>query len=224
MQERKIDPKHANVRTFLRIAGPLILICGVLLTVHGFTGMLGSDDSGGERDRLWRPGGSETFEEKVRESQRRFQEHARDSQRRFEGEREGGLRNFGCIVGGFFLSGLGLMMTAWGFMGAVFRYQAAEIAPVGKDAFNYLAGGTKEGVKTFAGAIGAGFSEGLGGRDPAAAKQARRCQKCGADNDADAKFCDRCGAALAKTACPGCGEVNDSDAKFCDNCGRELRT
>ena len=115
-------------------------------------------------------------------------------------------------------------MTAWGFMGAVFRYQAAEIAPVGKDTFNYLAAGTKDGVKTVAGAIGAGLSEGLGGREPAAATQARRCHKCGADNDADAKFCDRCGAALAKTACPGCGEVNDPDAKFCDNCGRELRT
>jgi len=50
-----------------------------------------------------------------------------------------------------------------------------------------------------------------------------RCPKCNEENDADAKFCKECGAAVAKTAhCPDCGELNDADANFCDNCGIPL--
>ena len=49
------------------------------------------------------------------------------------------------------------------------------------------------------------------------------CEQCGAPLHADARFCNHCGAALAKTKeCPGCGELNDPDARFCDNCGQQI--
>ena len=46
-------------------------------------------------------------------------------------------------------------------------------------------------------------------------------EDCGEKNDADAKFCKNCGAALRKV-CPDCGEQNDADAKFCKSCGKSL--
>lgn len=209
MEERKIDAKHGGIRTFLRIAGPVALICGVLLTVHGFTGFLSSGRTPTSGGTFRLPESFGPFEEQVRHG--------------LEQNLHPKARSFGCIVGGFFLSGLGLMMTAWGFMGAVLRYQAAEVVPVGKDAFNYVAHGTRDGVKTVAGAIGAGLSEGMRGAQPAQPQQVLRCHKCNADNNADAKFCSQCGAALAKTKpCPGCGELNDPDARFCDSCGHHF--
>ena len=134
---------------------------------------------------------------------------------------------FLAFIGGPFIV-FGFAITAFGFMGAVSRYQAAEVAPVGKDTFNYLADGTKDGVKTVAGAIGEGLAGGMGrGTASTAGEGSRtivRCQKCNAENDADAKFCDNCGEALQKSVpCPGCGELNDPDARFCDGCGKPLR-
>lgn len=133
-----------------------------------------------------------------------------------------------CPFVGMPLIFIGGVMSMFGYAGAVARYQAAEIAPVGKDAFNYMARGTADGVKTMASALGAGLAEGMGGagagggaRQPATVV---RCHKCNADNDADARFCNQCGAALVKsTPCPACGELNDPDARFCDNCGRAMR-
>jgi len=41
---------------------------------------------------------------------------------------------------------IGLVMCKFAFMGKVARYAAGELAPVGKDTFNYLAKETKVGV------------------------------------------------------------------------------
>jgi hypothetical protein len=122
-------------------------------------------------------------------------------------------RYFWCCFLGMPLVMVGLVMCQFGFMGAITRYQVGEIAPVGKDTFNYMADGTKDGVQTVASAIGSGLSQGMSG-----AATTARCPKCGHSNDTDAKFCDECGSALLKT-CPACGESNDGDAKFCDACG-----
>ena len=124
-----------------------------------------------------------------------------------------------CPFVGFPLLFLGGVMTMAGFAGAVFRYQAAEMAPVGKDAFNYLARGTREGVRSVASAIGDGLRH---GEDTAGcAVTMLRCRKCNAENDAEAEFCDECGEALVKSKqCDACDEPNDADAKFCDRCGR----
>jgi class 3 adenylate cyclase/tetratricopeptide (TPR) repeat protein len=47
------------------------------------------------------------------------------------------------------------------------------------------------------------------------------CQSCGAENRADAKFCNECGAKLA-LVCPN-GHPVSPTAKFCDECGAALR-
>lgn len=128
---------------------------------------------------------------------------------------------FWCPFLGIPLLFVGAVMTSYGFLGKVMRYQAQEMAPVAKDTFNYMAEGTKEGIKTVAGAVGQGLAEGglgLGG----GGKTKVRCHKCNALAEPEAKFCSACGEALGKSKpCPQCSEVNDPDAKFCDNCGHK---
>jgi zinc-ribbon domain len=77
----------------------------------------------------------------------------------------------------------------FGFLGSFFRYFFGEAAPVQKDTFNYLAEGTKGGIKTVAAAVGEGLAVGMRGGE----KARNRCSKCEHDNDADAKFCKNCG-------------------------------
>ena len=69
------------------------------------------------------------------------------------------------------------MLLQWGFLGAAARYGAGETMPVVKDSATYLSDG--EGI------LGVGRTAGP------------FCSKCGVRNDADAKFCDSCGGALA---------------------------
>ena len=129
-------------------------------------------------------------------------------------------RYFWCAFLGLPIGFGGLVLTSYGFMGALARYSAGEIAPVGKDTFNYMAEGTQDGVRTMATAVG----EGLGLRPSSSGPtQSISCPKCNHENDAEARFCDQCGAALPRDlSCPSCNERNDPDSKFCNNCGREL--
>ncbi len=124
-------------------------------------------------------------------------------------------RLFWCCFVAMPLLAVGSTMTKFGFMGAIIRYQAGEVAPVGKDTFNYMADGTKDGVRTVATAIAAGL------RDTSHQSQ-WNCSACGHSNDANAKFCDECGAALIKL-CPACGKRNEGDAKFCNGCGIQFQ-
>lgn len=123
-------------------------------------------------------------------------------------------RLFWCCFVGMPLLAVGTAITKFGFMGAIVRYQAGEVAPVGRDTFNYMAEGTKDGVRTVATAAASGL------RDTSNQAQLR-CSSCGHSNDANAKFCDECGAALSKL-CPSCAKRNDGDAKFCSGCGSLL--
>jgi hypothetical protein len=116
---------------------------------------------------------------------------------------------------------LGFVLSSAGFAGSVQRYMAGETAPVAKDTVNYLADGTKEGIKTIAKAMGEGLAS-AGGR---ATEVLVCCHKCNTTNEADAKYCKSCGAVLAKTVrCPVCNELNDPDAHFCDACGKPITT
>jgi len=126
---------------------------------------------------------------------------------------------FWCVFVGMPLIFVGIVLTGYGFMGKVARYQAGEVAPVVKDTFNYVAKGGSEGIKTVAAAIGEGLRSGSTGKQDAKV----RCHKCNSLQDSEAKFCDDCGTALGKArGCPQCREMNDPDAKFCDNCGYEF--
>ena len=79
--------------------------------------------------------------------------------------------------------GIGLMLLQAGFAGAGARYAAGEYAPVVKDTAEYLTDGK--------GLFHVGVRD---GGQPAAGPY---CRACGAPNDADARFCDSCGTALA---------------------------
>ena len=74
-----------------------------------------------------------------------------------------------------------------GFMGAAARYAAGETMPVAKDSAAYLTDG--EGL------LGVGRTV----DDEPAAPTATGpfCRSCGQRNDAEARFCDRCGQSLA---------------------------
>jgi len=48
-----------------------------------------------------------------------------------------------------------------------------------------------------------------------------RCQSCGFDNHAGAKFCNECGSPVAPR-CASCGTENPGGVKFCSECGTAL--
>ena len=103
-------------------------------------------------------------------------------------------RYFWCAFIGLPLLGVGVAMSQFGFLGSFICYVSGETAPVQKDTFNYLAHGTREGVKTLASAVGEGLAEGIG-KDRQAVK---RCLSCDHENDSDAKFCKNCGSSLVQ--------------------------
>lgn len=47
------------------------------------------------------------------------------------------------------------------------------------------------------------------------------CQKCGAGNAADARFCQQCGTSMAPAKCAGCGAQVPVGARFCPQCGKQ---
>lgn len=49
------------------------------------------------------------------------------------------------------------------------------------------------------------------------------CPNCRHENDTSLKFCENCGAKLARK-CPNCGSPVSGNAKFCGNCGYQLET
>jgi hypothetical protein len=93
----------------------------------------------------------------------------------------------------FWMVFVGVLMlgpAAWclqaGFVGTATRYVAGETMPTVKDSAAYLTDG--EGL------LGAGRTV---DDAPATASAGPFCSKCGTRSDADASFCDSCGAALA---------------------------
>lgn len=128
-------------------------------------------------------------------------------------------RYFWCAFIDVPLLGVGTAVCKFAFLGAVARYAAGEVSPVARDTINYMADGTEDSVRTVARAVG----EGLGTRTAGQSGLKVRCPGCNTLNDAEARFCDKCGEALTKSmVCPDCGELNDPDARFCDNCGRQM--
>ena len=119
---------------------------------------------------------------------------------------------FWCMFVGMPLVFVGVVMTNIGYFGAVARYMAGETAPVSKDTFNYMADGTKEGIRDITGAIKDGISGDF-----------VSCPYCKESNDSDAKFCNECGKTISSAkACTNCNTENDSKARFCDGCGEKF--
>ena len=100
-------------------------------------------------------------------------------------------RYFWCGFVGLPLIFVGMVLSSFGYAGAVMRYHAAEVAPVAKDVTNYIAEETQEGIQTVAKAVATGLHQG------ANEASAQACTNCGTKNDSSAKFCDECGTKLA---------------------------
>jgi hypothetical protein len=115
-------------------------------------------------------------------------------------------RLFWCFFLGAPLLFVGWALTVPGYLGLFSRYTAGEVAPVQKDAFNYMARETAGGVRTVAGAV----AEGL-----ASAHTGAACPRCGAALPGGARFCPGCGAPFAAEVCAGCGGQAVPGAKFC---------
>lgn len=105
--------------------------------------------------------------------------------------------DFWMAVVGLPLLAAGGALLMWGYMGEITGYQATELSPA---------------IETGSQALGRGLSSGM---------QPVACPDCGEENAADARYCDGCGTALART-CAECGDLNDPDARYCDACGAKL--
>jgi len=123
---------------------------------------------------------------------------------------------FWCAFLGLPLLGIGVALLKLGYLGSVTRYVAGEAAPVATDTLKFMLDESKDSIRDVASAVSTGlFKQG--------AVSTRDCKKCGKQNDADAHFCDQCGAALpTEHRCPKCQKQNDGAARFCDGCGERL--
>lgn len=109
---------------------------------------------------------------------------------------------------GMFILFPGLVCLGFGYQGAVARYQAGEIAPIAKDATNYMLDGTREElVKTI--------------NQVTNNKKKIYCPYCQEDLEVDSNFCNHCGHKLVIT-CSNCNTDNDSDSRYCKRCGNKL--
>ncbi len=124
-------------------------------------------------------------------------------------------RYFWCAFAGLPLLGVGLMISSVAFMGAVTRFQAKEVTPVAKEAFNYLAAETDGAIRGIAHAVAQGID--------AKGEEAVLCSNCGTSNPDMSAFCKKCGTRLInEKRCGKCGRVNMQDANFCNGCGNKL--
>lgn len=128
-------------------------------------------------------------------------------------------RYFWCAFVGIPLAWLGAALSQFGYLGAVGRYIAGELAPVQKDAFNVVAHGVRPGVESLARAMGRGLASVIGKDE---ADQGSRCPQCDAPRDALARFCGRCGASFGKKVCSACGQGNPPENNFCGHCGERV--
>lgn len=103
---------------------------------------------------------------------------------------------FWCCFVGAPIATLGIGLTKFAYMGAVYRYLAGEVAPVQKDTFNYLATGIGPGVKDLAQAVGEGLQAGRQGASTAGSTESKYCSKCGQSVPPQANFCSSCGEKL----------------------------
>jgi hypothetical protein len=130
---------------------------------------------------------------------------------------------FWCAFVGLPLLGIGAGICKFAYIGAVTRYIADEVAPVGKDVVNYMADGTKDSVRDMATAVSEGIIAGSQNHHHVARAEGVVCPKCDRLNDAEAAFCKYCGETLSRTlVCPHCNKQNDPDARFCNHCGKAL--
>ena len=180
---------HDGFRNAMRLIGPVLILVGAGMFIAGVVSFGDNFD-----DKFDDVGGKSALDWEIERVTGKQPQKPKPANRFWM-----------CFVG-IPLLGIGIGMTRAGYLGVAARYVAGETAPVARDTINYVVDGTKDSIRDVAEAI-------RGDADDAVV-----CPKCEHRNDADAKFCDDCGAALA-VMCAKCGEANDADAKFCSACG-----
>lgn len=92
--------------------------------------------------------------------------------------------SFGSVLAtmaGFLMIGISLQLLNLGFL---------------RTSLNYVAGEGSDAIRSVTGDIASGWRGGVGAGSPAE-RTGAYCSKCGARNDAGARFCDACGTGLA---------------------------
>ncbi len=116
--------------------------------------------------------------------------------------------------------------TSMGVIGDVGRYAQFQAADAMRDAAQNPSGGAGTGVGLGAGfamgnAMASSMSKAINESGSTDAKIG--CPKCGASNNAAAKYCNECGANLESVGnqvpCVKCGAQLNAGAKFCAECG-----
>lgn len=177
---RFAGPEHKRIRTVFRVAGPLLILLGLTLSVVGLLEFADDWDDARDAGRLQWPGMNPPPTPEVDPPWLTFL--------------------------GVPILFAGISLTMWGFMGAVARYQANEVAPVAADTVNYLGHATQPGV--------AAVGQALRGGELA-------CAACRQPTTPSARFCKHCGATTT-ARCGGCGRENAADARFCEGCGASV--
>jgi membrane protease subunit (stomatin/prohibitin family) len=81
----------------------------------------------------------------------------------------------------------------------------------------------REGLQGGGGAAGSATSADAGTKPAPGSEQTNSyCTACGTGLSEGARFCHKCGTAVAQAACPECGGDLPDGAAFCPGCGRQL--
>jgi ribosomal protein L40E len=212
MPQPDIDPNHAAPRNAFRIIGPLLIIAGLLLMIFGGIRMFSP---------AWN---SHSATDGFIEGRKSFDQVSHDSRNTFEDNAKTSFGGFGMVAGGMLTLVVGLVLTGAGNAGRAARYMSQEVTPVAEDTFNHVADATQDGVRTIVKSVSEGIAQGTSHAGTAAGPATSApavCPKCDARNEAAAKFCSQCGAAMSKQ-CPACQHLNAPTARFCDKCGQAL--
>lgn len=108
---------------------------------------------------------------------------------------------FLCFIG-FPLLAAGAACLSFAFRGNIARYVKNEAMPVVKEVGREIT----PTVRDIANAV---------------RNDGNVCPYCGTSNDDNAKYCKKCGKAIAKV-CPSCGQTVDGDSDFCNHCGKKI--
>ncbi len=112
-------------------------------------------------------------------------------------------------------------LLAFGFLGAISRYSAAEVSPAARDAIDVTARGVMDTLRAAARAAAESAAAGVSAARQSAGGLA--CPKCQRMAPAQARFCAECGSVLITSKpCPRCRSLNEAEAKFCGHCGAAL--
>ena len=111
---------------------------------------------------------------------------------------------FWCCFIGFPLIGFGASLLALGYRKEVMRYMKNESLPIYKETYQEIKPELKETINIIK---GNGYVI---------------CHFCQTENDANSKYCKKCGGVISEIRCPHCNSLIDSDSTFCNNCGKRL--